>query len=92
MKQCIYIPRKLASVLCAASLMYLPVQAQTPEPATNEESQEQATTVSSPRQLAGFGVLAVLIGWMIWRNGIKRPQAKAPEELEKEDDDIPPKE
>ncbi len=44
--------------------------------------------LSIPRKIAGFGVLAFLIGWMIWRNGAKRnPQSE--EEVEAPEDEAP---
>ncbi len=48
------------------------------------EQKEQKEGISTPRKIAGFGVLAFLIGWMIWRNGAGRNAARQEEEPEQD--------
>lgn len=45
-----------------------PLQAQE-SPAPTEQAVQQEESISTPRKVAGVGVLAFLIGWMFWRNG-----------------------
>ena len=56
------------------------------EPSGTEES-----GISTPRRVAGLGVLAFLIGWMVWRNGSRRHR-DAGQDTETGNDDTSPKE
>ncbi len=49
------------------------------QPANPESAKPEKEGLSIPRKIAGFGVLAFLIGWMIWRNGAKRNQQPSEE-------------
>ncbi len=52
----------------------LPV-AQVSTTEATEQAEDQG--ISTPRRIAGFGVLAFLIGWMIWRNNGKHNSEEA---------------
>lgn len=76
------------AIISALLLVGTPLYAEnagTPPP-TTQVSPTEATKkaedqgISTPRRIAGFGVLAFLIGWMIWRNNGKHnaEEAEAP--------------
>lgn len=46
------------------------MQAQEQKPASDSQPAPAAakSSISTPRKVAGFGVLAFLIGWMFWKN------------------------
>ncbi len=80
-------------ILVAGGLLSATLQAQDAKiaDASAEETKEEAQTeqkekegISTPRKIAGFGVLAFLIGWMIWRNAAGRNAARQEEEPEQE--------
>lgn len=72
-----------------------PMTEETPAPSAQSESSGSATEISTPRKCVGFGVLAFLIGWMIWRNGnhtkVQKKEAEetTPEGAETEKDVLP---
>lgn len=41
-------------------------------PQTRATGPNEDSGISTPRRVAGLGVLAFLIGWMIWRSGSRR--------------------
>ena len=84
MKRPISLHRTLAATALAAFFLAGSLQAQ--EPAGMEES-----GISTPRRVAGLGVLAFLIGWMVWRNGSRRHR-DAGQDTETGNDDTGPKE
>ncbi len=90
MKRLNYIHRAFFIILVVGGLLSATLQAQeakiadasTEETKVAEhqtEKKEQKEGISTPRKIAGFGVLAFLIGWMIWRNGTGRNAARQEE-------------
>ncbi|MDO4411196.1 MAG: hypothetical protein Q4C05_07970 [Akkermansia sp.] len=73
------------AIMSALLLVGTPLHAEnagtTPPPSqvSTTEATEKAEDqgISTPRRIAGFGVLAFLIGWMIWRNNGKQNSEKA---------------
>lgn len=57
----------LAAFFLAGSL-----HAQEPPATAGQPAQTADGGISTPRRVAGLGVLAFLIGWMIWRSGTRR--------------------
>lgn len=57
----------LAAFFLAGSL-----HAQEPPATAGQPAQRADGGISTPRRVAGLGVLAFLIGWMIWRSGSRR--------------------
>ena len=61
---------------CALAILFLAgsVHAQETSAAGRPTAQTEDSGISTPRRVAGLGVLAFLIGWMIWRSA-KRTEA-----------------
>lgn len=57
----------LAAFFLAGSL-----HAQEPPATAGQPAPTAESGISTPRRVAGLGVLAFLIGWMIWRSGSRR--------------------
>lgn len=59
---------------CALAILYLScfVHAQETPAAEGPPAQTEDSGISTPRRVAGLGVLAFLIGWMIWRSSSSR--------------------
>lgn len=59
---------------CALAILSLscPVHAQETPAAEEPPAQTEDSGISTPRRVAGLGVLAFLIGWMIWRSSSSR--------------------
>lgn len=59
---------------CALAILSLScsVHAQETPAAEGPPAQTEDSGISTPRRVAGLGVLAFLIGWMIWRSGSSR--------------------
>ncbi|QBH17420.1 hypothetical protein EYB66_09065 [Akkermansia muciniphila] len=59
---------------CALAILSLScsVLAQETPAAEGPPAQTEDSGISTPRRVAGLGVLAFLIGWMIWRSSSSR--------------------
>ena len=59
---------------CALAILSLScfVHAQGTPVAEGPPAQTEDSGISTPRRVAGLGVLAFLIGWMIWRSSSSR--------------------
>ena len=59
---------------CALAILSLScfVHAQETPVAERPPAQTEDSGISTPRRVAGLGVLAFLIGWMIWRSSSSR--------------------
>lgn len=59
---------------CALAILSLScfVHAQETPAAEGPPAQTEDSGISTPRRVAGLGVLAFLIGWMIWRSSSSR--------------------
>lgn len=59
---------------CALAILFLSgsVHAQESSAAGGPPVQTESSGISTPRRVAGLGVLAFLIGWMIWRSSSSR--------------------
>ena len=70
---------------CALAILFLAgsVHAQETSAAGRPTAQTEDSGISTPRRVAGLGVLAFLIGWMIWRSGSRRQKDGS------QDQDIP---
>ena len=70
---------------CALAILFLAgsVHAQETSAAERPPAQTEDSGISTPRRVAGLGVLAFLIGWMIWRSGSRRQKDGS------QDQDIP---
>lgn len=76
----------LAAFFLAGSL-----HAQEPPTAADQPVPMEDSGISTPRRVAGLGVLAFLIGWMIWRSGSRR-QKDGGQERDIPYDDTEPRE
>lgn len=85
MKRPMSLHRMLSASALAAFFLSGSLHAQ--EPALPAEE----SGISTPRQAAGLGVLAFLIGWMIWRSG-SRKQKPEKHDAESDADSTAPKE
>ncbi len=91
MKRPISLHRTLAATALAAFFLAGSLQAQEPAGMEKEPSGTEESGISTPRRVAGLGVLAFLIGWMVWRNGSRRHR-DAGQDTETGNDDTGPKE
>lgn len=64
----------LSASALAAFFLSGSLHAQEPPTPAGQPAQTGESGISTPRRVAGLGVLAFLIGWMIWRNGSRRQQ------------------
>ena len=62
----------LSAAALAAFFLAGSLHAQEPPANTGQPAQTEDSGISTPRRVAGLGVLAFLIGWMIWRSGSRR--------------------
>lgn len=64
---------------CALAILFLAgsVHAQETSAAERPPAQTEDSGISKPRRVAGLGVLAFLIGWMIWRSSSSRQRTEA---------------
>ena len=62
----------LSAAALAAFFLAGSLHAQEPPANTGQPAQTEDSGISTPRRVAGLGVLAFLIGWMIWRSGSSR--------------------
>jgi len=72
MKHLLFQHRMLSSFILAIFFMAGSVHAQEAPANTEEPPQTEDRGISTPRRVAGLGVLAFLIGWMIWRSSSGR--------------------
>ena len=56
----------LSAAALAAFFLAGSLHAQEPPANTGQPAQTEDSGISTPRRVAGLGVLAFLIGWMIW--------------------------
>ena len=72
MKRPLFIHRMILA--CALAILSLScfVHAQETPVAEGPPAQTEDSGISTPRRVAGLGVLAFLIGWMIWRSSSSR--------------------
>lgn len=64
--------RVLSSAALAAFFLAGSLHAQEPPATAGGPTPAAENGISTPRRVAGLGVLAFLIGWMIWRSGSRR--------------------
>lgn len=83
--------RMLSASALAAFFLSGSLHAQEPAPPAEPAPQAEENGISAPRQAAGLGVLAFLIGWMIWRSG-SRKQKPEKHDAESDADSTAPKE
>ena len=88
MKRPISLHRTLAATALAAFFLAGSLQAQEPTGMEKEPSGTEESGISTPRRVAGLGVLAFLI---VWRNGSRRHR-DAGQYTETGNDDTGPKE
>lgn len=62
----------LSSAALAAFFLAGSLHAQEPPATSGGPAPAAESGISTPRRVAGLGVLAFLIGWMIWRSGSQR--------------------
>ncbi len=62
----------LSSFILAIFFMAGSAHAQEPPANVEQPIQTENGGISTPRRVAGLGVLAFLIGWMIWRSNSSR--------------------
>ena len=62
----------LSAAALAAFFLAGSLHAQEPPANTGQPAQTEDSGISTPRRVAGLGVLAFLIGWMIWRSSSSR--------------------
>lgn len=62
------------------------LHAQEPPATAGQPAQTAESGISTPRRVAGLGVLAFLIGWMIWRSGSRRQKDGSQEQDISHDD------
>ena len=62
----------LSAAARAAFFLAGSLHAQEPPANTGQPAQTEDSGISTPRRVAGLGVLAFLIGWMIWRSSSSR--------------------
>lgn len=81
MKRLFFQHRMLSTSALAAFFLAGSLHAQEPSSASPQAPQPEENIISTPRRVAGLGVLAFLIGWIIWRNGAthKRPDKQEEE-------------
>lgn len=72
MKRLLFQHRMLSAAALAAFFLAGSLHAQEPPAAAGQPVQMEDSGLSTPRRVAGLGVLAFLIGWMIWRSGSRR--------------------
>ncbi len=72
MKRLLFQHRMLPPAALAAFFLAGSLHAQEPPANTGQPAQTEDSGISTPRRVAGLGVLAFLIGWMIWRSGSRR--------------------
>ena len=72
MKRLLFQHRMLSAAALAAFFLAGSLHAQEPPANTGQPAQTEDSGISTPRRVAGLGVLAFLIGWMIWRSGSRR--------------------
>lgn len=72
MKRLLFQHRMLSASALAAFFLAGSLHAQEPPAAAGQPVQTAESGISTPRRVAGLGVLAFLIGWMIWRSGTRR--------------------
>ncbi|MFR4983967.1 hypothetical protein [Akkermansia muciniphila] len=67
---------------CALAILFLAgsVHAQETSAAGRPTAQTEDSGISTPRRVAGLGVLAFLIGWMIWRSSSSRQKDRGHEQ------------
>ncbi|HCL33317.1 MAG TPA: hypothetical protein DHW50_06610 [Akkermansia sp.] len=83
MKRLLFQHRMLSAAALAAFFLAGSLHAQEPPANTGQPAQTEDSGISTPRRVAGLGVLAFLIGWMIWRSGSRRQKDGS------QDQDIP---
>lgn len=91
MKRHFFQHRLLSASALAAFFMAGSLHAQEPSTAAGQPGQTENSGISTPRRAAGLGVLAFLIGWMIWRSGSHRRKGGS-EDREIPRDDTEPRE
>lgn len=64
----------LSASALAAFFLSGSLHAQEPSSPSVQPVQMEERGISTPRRAMGLGVLAFLIGWMIWRSGSRRQQ------------------
>lgn len=70
----------LSAAALAAFFLSGSLHAQEPPATGGEPAPTAESGISTPRQVAGLGVLAFLIGWMIWRSGSRRQKDSSQEQ------------
>lgn len=91
MKRPLFQHRMLSASALAAFFLAGSLYAQEPPPAADQPVPMEDSGISTPRRAAGLGVLAFLIGWMIWRSGSRR-QKDGGQERDIPHDDTEPRE
>lgn len=91
MKRLLFQHRMLSASALAAFFLAGSLHAQEPPAAAEQPVPTENGGLSTPRRVAGLGVLAFLIGWMIWRSGSRR-QKNVSEDQEIPHDDTEPRE
>lgn len=76
MKRPISLHRTLAATALAAFFLAGSLQAQEPAGMEKEPSGTEESGISTPRRVAGLGVLAFLIGWMVWAERFPPPPGR----------------
>lgn len=89
MRRPIFHHRMLSAAALAAFFLTGSLQAREPAVPAAPQDKSEESGISTPRRVAGLGVLAFLIGWMIWRNGGRRQRH---DEQAREDHDTEPRE
>lgn len=77
MKRLLFQHRMLSASALTAFFLAGSLHAQEPPAAAGQPVQTEESGLSTPRRAAGLGVLAFLIGWMIWRSGSHRSKDKS---------------
>lgn len=88
MKRLLFLHRTLSASALAAFFLAGSLHAQEPPATAGQPAPTAESGISTPRRVAGLGVLAFLIGWMIWRSGSRR-QKEGSQEQEKPHDTEP---
>ena len=91
MKRLLFQHRMLSAAALAAFFLAGSLHAQEPPANTGQPAQTEDSGISTPRRVAGLGVLAFLIGWMIWRSGSRR-QKDGSQDQDIHRDDTEPRE